>query len=167
MIDTRSRMLGKPLVRFCEGSGTTRAMGEILWHRRETRRKTEKTNVALQLGECPVYSKRRALDRRRALDPELSSHVGRHKGRATTRSTWSKLWLNRGLLTNAERHRHPQAEAQRAEERPARRSQPNAGRKRPNRNSPARGRSAPERVAALSPAVYRWRVRWRQPHLAE
>jgi hypothetical protein len=34
-------------------------MGEILWHRRETRRKTEKTNVALRFGECPIYSKRK------------------------------------------------------------------------------------------------------------
>ena len=38
---------------------TTRAMGEILWHRRETRRQTEKTNVALQPGEFPAYSKPR------------------------------------------------------------------------------------------------------------
>ena len=38
---------------------TTRAMGEILWHRRETRRKTENTNVALRSGECPVYSKKK------------------------------------------------------------------------------------------------------------
>ena len=36
---------------------TTRAMGEIVWHRRETRRQTEKTNFALQLGEFPAYSK--------------------------------------------------------------------------------------------------------------
>jgi hypothetical protein len=36
---------------------TTRAMGEILWHRRETRRQTEKTNVALQPGEFRAYSK--------------------------------------------------------------------------------------------------------------
>jgi len=39
---------------------TTRAMGEILWHRRETRRQTEKTNVALQPGEFPAYSKPRS-----------------------------------------------------------------------------------------------------------
>ena len=36
---------------------TTWAMGAILWHRRETRRQTEKTNFALQLGEFPAYSK--------------------------------------------------------------------------------------------------------------
>ena len=40
---------------------TTWAMGEILWHRRETRRQTENTNFALQFGECPVYSKPRFL----------------------------------------------------------------------------------------------------------
>jgi hypothetical protein len=28
-----------------------------MWHRRETRRLTEKTNFALPSGECPVYSK--------------------------------------------------------------------------------------------------------------
>jgi len=30
-----------------------------MWHRRETRRQTEKTNIALPSGECPVYSKPR------------------------------------------------------------------------------------------------------------
>ena len=42
------------------GRVTTRAMGAILWHRRETRRQTEKTNIALTSGECPIYSKPRA-----------------------------------------------------------------------------------------------------------
>ena len=32
-------------------------MDGILWHRRESRRKTEKTNTVLQLRESPVYSK--------------------------------------------------------------------------------------------------------------
>ena len=50
---------------------STRAMGEILWHRRKTRRKTEKTNFALKLGECPIYSKRA---RRMEFD-ELSNRV--------------------------------------------------------------------------------------------
>ena len=31
-------------------------MDEILWHRRESRRQTEKTNIVLQLGETPAYS---------------------------------------------------------------------------------------------------------------
>ncbi len=38
------------------GWGTTQAMGEILWHRRATRRQTEKTNLTLPLGESLVYS---------------------------------------------------------------------------------------------------------------
>jgi hypothetical protein len=32
-------------------------MEEILWHRRESRRKTEKTNIFLQPWEAPAYSK--------------------------------------------------------------------------------------------------------------
>jgi hypothetical protein len=38
------------------GRGTTEGMAEILWHRRETRRQTEKTNVSLKPREAPVYS---------------------------------------------------------------------------------------------------------------
>jgi len=37
--------------------GATWTMGEILWHRWETRRQTEKTNLTLTSGEFPVYSK--------------------------------------------------------------------------------------------------------------
>src|SRR5438477_9548987 len=37
--------VGKPLVRFCEGWRHNRCRAEILWHRRETRRQTENTNV--------------------------------------------------------------------------------------------------------------------------
>ena len=39
---------------------TTSIMGEIRWHRRETRRQTEKTNFALTFGEFPAYSKKLA-----------------------------------------------------------------------------------------------------------
>ena len=39
--------MGKPLVRFWEGAGVTYCMDEILWHRRESRRQTEKTNIVL------------------------------------------------------------------------------------------------------------------------
>ena len=35
----------KPFVRFCEGLRHNRCMAEIGWHRRETRRQTENTNV--------------------------------------------------------------------------------------------------------------------------
>ncbi len=36
--------------------GTTEGMVEILWHRRETRRQTEKTNFSLEPRKAPVYS---------------------------------------------------------------------------------------------------------------
>jgi hypothetical protein len=39
------------------GGVTTQAKGEILWHRRETRRQTAKTNFILRPGEFPAYSK--------------------------------------------------------------------------------------------------------------
>ena len=32
-------------------------MDEILWHRRESRRQTENTNIVLTLWEPPAYSK--------------------------------------------------------------------------------------------------------------
>jgi hypothetical protein len=48
--------VGKPLVRFQEGPENNSDMGEILWHRRESRRQTEKTNITLQSLETPVYS---------------------------------------------------------------------------------------------------------------
>jgi len=49
--------VGKPLVRFCEGQENNLGMEKILWHRRESRRKTEKTNIFLQPWEAPAYSK--------------------------------------------------------------------------------------------------------------
>ncbi len=36
-------------------------MAEILWHRRESRRQTEKTNIFLQPREAPAYSKNEPL----------------------------------------------------------------------------------------------------------
>ena len=45
---------GHPVL--CRGRGTTEGMAEILWHRRETRRQTEKTNFSLQPRKAPVYS---------------------------------------------------------------------------------------------------------------
>ena len=41
-------------VRFCEEPGTNRRMGEIAWHRRETRRQTENTNFSLSDGKNPA-----------------------------------------------------------------------------------------------------------------
>jgi hypothetical protein len=43
-------------VRFCEEPGTNRLMAEIMWHRRETRRQTENTNISLTDGKNPAYS---------------------------------------------------------------------------------------------------------------
>jgi hypothetical protein len=37
--------VGKLLVRFCEGLRHNWCRAEILWHRRETRRQTENTNI--------------------------------------------------------------------------------------------------------------------------
>jgi len=37
--------MGKPFVRFCEGLRHNGCMAEIVWHRRETRRQTENTNL--------------------------------------------------------------------------------------------------------------------------
>jgi hypothetical protein len=39
------------------GWSATLGMGAILWHRRETRRLTEKTNRFLSRGASPSYSK--------------------------------------------------------------------------------------------------------------
>ena len=45
--------MGKPLVRFCEGPGGNCDMDEILWHRRESRRQTEKTNLVPAVTGAP------------------------------------------------------------------------------------------------------------------
>jgi hypothetical protein len=39
------------------GRRANEGMEKILWHRRESRRKTEKTNIFLQPREAPAYSK--------------------------------------------------------------------------------------------------------------
>jgi hypothetical protein len=49
--------VGNLLVRFWEGQESNWGMEKILWHRRESRRKTEKTNIFLQPREAPAYSK--------------------------------------------------------------------------------------------------------------
>jgi hypothetical protein len=61
--------VGKPLVRFCEGLRHNWCMAEIMWHRRETMRQTENTNV------MPV-----ALEGLTLLDkyPNLLFHQGLH-----------------------------------------------------------------------------------------
>ena len=42
--------MGNPLVRFWEGQENDGYREEILWHRRESRRLTEKTNFFLSSG---------------------------------------------------------------------------------------------------------------------
>lgn len=49
--------VGKLLLRFWEGSECNSGTDEILWHRWEIRRKTEKTNLILSPWEAPDYSK--------------------------------------------------------------------------------------------------------------
>ena len=41
-----------------EGQERNCDMDEILWHRRESRRQTEKTNLVLESWESPVYSQK-------------------------------------------------------------------------------------------------------------
>ena len=57
--------------------GATWTMGEILWHRWETRRQTEKTNLTLTSGEFPVYSKKREA----GIEVEKVGRPGRGDGR--------------------------------------------------------------------------------------
>jgi hypothetical protein len=48
--------VGNLLVRFWEGQESNWGMEKSLWHRRESRRETEKTNIFLQPREAPAYS---------------------------------------------------------------------------------------------------------------
>ena len=48
--------MGKPFVRFCEGWRHNRCRAEILWHRRETRRQTENTNIMPIARKASFYS---------------------------------------------------------------------------------------------------------------
>src|ERR687888_2385186 len=48
--------MGKPFVRFCEGLRHNRCRAEILWHRRETRRQTENTNIMPIVRKASFYS---------------------------------------------------------------------------------------------------------------
>ena len=50
MINRGAVCMGNPLVRFWEGQEYDWYMEEIMWHRRENRRQTEKTNFFLSSG---------------------------------------------------------------------------------------------------------------------
>ena len=47
-------------------------MEKILWHRRESRRRTEKTNVFLQPWEAPAYSK---MDKRIKVERSVKREI--------------------------------------------------------------------------------------------
>ena len=53
--------MGNLLVRFWEGQESNWGMEKILWHHRESRRETEKTNIFLQPREAPAYSNERKV----------------------------------------------------------------------------------------------------------
>ncbi len=59
------------------GWSATLDMDEILWHRRETRRQTENTNIILCRGESPAYSNSLKPKRQRRQKPTLlgQSHI--------------------------------------------------------------------------------------------
>jgi hypothetical protein len=50
--------VGKPLVRFCEGREFNYDMDEILWHRRESRRKQRKQTSSYSHGSLPSTRKK-------------------------------------------------------------------------------------------------------------
>ena len=71
--------MGKPLVRFCEGPGGNCGMDEILWHRRESRRQTEKTNLVPAVMGVPRPTRKlikvgaRSVETTRRVIVQLSS----------------------------------------------------------------------------------------------
>ena len=57
-------MYGKAACPVLRGAGDQlRIWTKIEWHRRESRRKTEKTNVFLQPREAPAYSKKKEVEK--------------------------------------------------------------------------------------------------------
>ena len=60
--------MGNLLVRFWEGQESNWGMEKILWHRRESRRETEKTNIFLQPREAPAYSNKRNIINQKIMD---------------------------------------------------------------------------------------------------
>jgi hypothetical protein len=66
----------------CEEPGTNRPMAEIMWHRRETRRQTENTNVSLLDGKDPAYTPIYLLGK---FDPCKGPGVNTHRTGQTMR----------------------------------------------------------------------------------
>ncbi len=52
--------MGKPLVRFCEGQEINRDVDEIMWHRRESRRKQRKQTSSGRHGRLLSTRKMRS-----------------------------------------------------------------------------------------------------------
>ncbi len=59
------------------GWRATLDMDEILWHRRESRRQTENTNIILCRGESPAYSNTVERFRSKSSEWQKPTHNGR------------------------------------------------------------------------------------------
>ena len=70
-------------VRFCEGPGTTEGMVEIMWHRRETRRKPRRQSSTYSHPENPVYSPMLTDGPPRAMITHAKKHVPMPRGPGT------------------------------------------------------------------------------------
>jgi len=80
--------MGKPLVRFCEGQEINWGMEEILWHRRESRRKQRR-----QTSSC---SPGRLLSTRKLLAP-APDPTGATRGLAyEAGKTMATVWKSSG-----------------------------------------------------------------------
>jgi hypothetical protein len=70
MMDRGAGCMGKPLVRFCEGQEFNCDMDQILWHRRESRRKQRKQTLSCSHGSLlstrkplgPIQESNRVID---------------------------------------------------------------------------------------------------------
>lgn len=85
------------------GAADNFSMVEILWHRRETRRQTENTNIDLQLGEDAVYSTNSSFQHNTSASGFTATHaaVSIDRSRAEIRTVasdngWKALELSRG-----------------------------------------------------------------------
>ena len=58
------------------GMSATEGMEKILWHRRESRRITEKTNIFLQPREAPAYSKNAELPETKRMEFRIGVNLG-------------------------------------------------------------------------------------------
>ncbi len=80
---------------------TTQIMGEILWHRRQIRRQTEKTNFILTSGEFPAYSNSLVKIRRTEIAVRIKMPWSRERPRRPAHDTGKAvvLWEETGMCT--------------------------------------------------------------------